>query len=113
MGSYGRSRKADVLCVVETTGSRMFCGEGGAHVRGQEACEPPGVRLGGAELADAGLLLRGGGEGTGENAIGWQAIPSYSPQAPVIDRLRPAPALHRERVDEWRCEGLVPTVRPG
>jgi hypothetical protein len=37
------------------------------------------LRLGGAGLASAGLFLGsagcGGGEGTGENAIGWQAIP--------------------------------------
>lgn len=49
------------------------------------------LRLGGAGLAGAGLLLGGvgcgGGEGTGENAIGWQAIPSYSPQAPDKKRV--------------------------
>ncbi len=48
-------------------------------------------RLGGAGLAGAGLLLGGvgcgGGEGTGENAIRWQAIPSYSPQAPDEKRV--------------------------
>jgi multiple sugar transport system substrate-binding protein len=49
------------------------------------------LRLGGAGLAGAGLLLGGagcgGGEGSGENAIGWQAIPSYSPQAPDQKRV--------------------------
>ena len=49
------------------------------------------LRLGGAGLAGAGLLLGGvgcgGGEGTGENAIGWQAIPSYWPQAPDKKRV--------------------------
>ena len=49
------------------------------------------LRLGGAGLAGAGLLLGGVGcggvEGTGENALGWQAIPSYSPQAPDKKRV--------------------------
>lgn len=49
------------------------------------------LRLGGAGLAGAGLLLGsagcGGGGGGGENAIGWQAIPSYSPQAPEPKRV--------------------------
>ncbi|MCA1728474.1 MAG: extracellular solute-binding protein [Actinobacteria bacterium] len=42
------------------------------------------LRLGGAGLAGAALLMgeaRCSGSGSGENAIGWQAIPSYSLQA--------------------------------
>jgi hypothetical protein len=49
------------------------------------------LRLCGAGLASAGLFLGSagcsGGEGSGENAIGWQAISSYSPQAPDKKRV--------------------------
>jgi multiple sugar transport system substrate-binding protein len=72
------------------------------------------LRLGGAGLAGAGLLLGGvgcgGGEGTGENALGWQAIPSYSPQAPDkkrVDYLNQSISGWEEAYGEFTIDSLI------
>jgi multiple sugar transport system substrate-binding protein len=72
------------------------------------------LRLGGAGLAGAGLLLGGvgcgGGEGTGENALGWQAIPSYSPQAPDkkrVDYLTQSISGWEEAYGEFTIDSLI------
>ena len=72
------------------------------------------LRLGGAGLAGAGLLLGGagcgGGEGSGENAIGWQAIPSYSPQAPDpkrVDYLNQSISGWEESYGEFAINPLI------
>lgn len=71
------------------------------------------LRLGGASLAGAALLgsVGCGGGGGGENAIGWQAIPSYSTEQNTdqarVDYLEEAISAWEERNGEYTINPLV------
>src|SRR5215204_2115959 len=95
MSSCGRCRgggsigSPPLLCVVEATGRMLWKEEEHMFMDKRRMSRREFLRLGGAGFAGAVLLgsVGCGGEGGSEEAIGWQAIPGYSLQAPDENRV--------------------------